>query len=95
MSVRLDWEKLTNDKHSCLLRKTVNHGRKKFYEIDPWTTGSIFSPDLRRILLTELSSLQTVIRGLLNLCQVTTIPFYDLLGVDFAAFNTNGQVPML
>ncbi len=29
-------EKLTNDKHSSLLRKSVNYGHKKFYNIEPW-----------------------------------------------------------
>ncbi len=29
-------ERFARDKHSSLLRKSVNYGRKKFYEIDPW-----------------------------------------------------------
>jgi hypothetical protein len=33
--VRLDWKKLTNNKHSSLIRKSVIYGRKKFYDIGP------------------------------------------------------------
>jgi hypothetical protein len=33
--VRLDWKKLTNDKHSIFLRKSVIYGQKKFYNIGP------------------------------------------------------------
>ncbi len=29
-------ERLARDKHSSLLRKFVNYGNKKFYNIDPW-----------------------------------------------------------
>jgi hypothetical protein len=29
-------EKLTNDKHSSLLQKSVIYGQKKFYNIGPW-----------------------------------------------------------
>ncbi len=35
MFLRLDQEKLTNDKHSSLLRKSVIYGQKKFYNIGP------------------------------------------------------------
>jgi hypothetical protein len=30
-------ESLAKDKHSSLLRKSVNYGRKKFHNIGPWT----------------------------------------------------------
>jgi len=30
-------EKLTNYKHSSLLRKSVIYGQKKFYNIGPWS----------------------------------------------------------
>jgi hypothetical protein len=29
-------EKLTRDKHSSLLQRSVNYRRKKFYNIGPW-----------------------------------------------------------
>jgi hypothetical protein len=28
-------EKIARDKNSCLIRKSVNHGQKKFYNIGP------------------------------------------------------------
>jgi hypothetical protein len=33
--VRLDWKKLTNDKHSSLLRKSVIYGQKSFITLGP------------------------------------------------------------
>jgi hypothetical protein len=33
--VRLDWKKLTNDKHSSLLRKSVIYGQKNFISLAP------------------------------------------------------------
>jgi hypothetical protein len=33
--VRLEWKKLTNDKHSSLLQKSVIYGQKMFYNIGP------------------------------------------------------------
>jgi hypothetical protein len=33
--VRLDCKKLTNDKHSSLLRKSVIYGQKSFITLDP------------------------------------------------------------
>ncbi len=35
-NIRLGLEELAKDKHSSLLRKFVNYGRKKFYNIGPW-----------------------------------------------------------
>jgi hypothetical protein len=32
---RLDWKKLTNDKHSSLLRKSVIYGQKSFITLGP------------------------------------------------------------
>jgi hypothetical protein len=29
-------ERLATDKHSSLLRKSVNYGHNKFYDADPW-----------------------------------------------------------
>ncbi len=34
-------EKFASDKHSSLLRKFVNYGRKKFYNIDPWSQSAL------------------------------------------------------
>ncbi len=33
--VRIGWKKLTRDKHSSLIRKFVNYGQEKFYNIGP------------------------------------------------------------
>jgi hypothetical protein len=30
------WTRLGRDKHSSLLRKFINYGRKMFYKIGPW-----------------------------------------------------------
>ncbi len=35
-------ERLAKDKHSSLLRKSVNYGHKKFYSTDPSLAGDIF-----------------------------------------------------
>ncbi len=43
-------ERLTMDEHSCLLRKFVNYGRKKFYNIGPRTLRSPFPPELAETL---------------------------------------------
>ncbi len=36
LSVAVPLERLAIDKHARLLRKLVNYGRKKFYNIGPW-----------------------------------------------------------
>ncbi len=35
MFVRLDWKKLTDDKRSSLLQKSVIYEQQKFYTIEP------------------------------------------------------------
>jgi hypothetical protein len=37
---RLDWKGLPEEKHPSLLRKFVNYGQKKFYNIGPWSIES-------------------------------------------------------
>ncbi len=39
MFVRLDWKKLTNDKHSSLLRDSVIYGQKSFITLRPGAGG--------------------------------------------------------
>ena len=45
-------ERLRRDKHSCLLRKFVNYGRKKFYKIETrlvdvlMLSGDVMTPSL-------------------------------------------------
>ncbi len=36
-NIRLGWKKLAKSKHSSLLRKIINYGRKKFHNVGPWS----------------------------------------------------------
>jgi hypothetical protein len=40
-------EKLEKDKHSSLIQKVFNYGRKKFYNIGPWARADEFIETLR------------------------------------------------
>ena len=45
----LDWKKLTNDKHSSLLRKSVIYGQKSFITL---AIGVTFKPSLNLWVMT-------------------------------------------
>ncbi len=60
MFIRLDCEKLTNDKQSSLVQKSVNHRQKKFYNI-----GSRFHVFWSNIILpTQSCSIYTAMHPL-------------------------------
>ncbi len=51
--VRLDWKKLTNDKHSSLLRKSVIYGQKSFITLSPgpYVIKLFYGRDLRILVI--------------------------------------------
>ncbi len=85
MFVILDLERLTNDKYSSLLRKTIIYGQKKFYNIGPRleNVSSLIPISLQRTDKTSDSFPETFmkhhfkervnmeqIKGLLNISSV-------------------------
>jgi hypothetical protein len=50
----LDWlERLARDKHSSILRKSVNYGCKKLYRIGPWLKIPHQQQSMNAIFLTN------------------------------------------
>jgi hypothetical protein len=54
-NIRLGWKGLPKTKHSSLLRKSVNYGRKNYYNIGPWWQN--LAADLSWLLISVLTFL--------------------------------------
>ncbi len=78
MFVRLDWRKLTNDKHSSLLQKSVIYRQKKIYTIDDTVEPKGMKHLSDAPLLGRLLALPTNIRlGWQYLLETNTLAYYE------------------
>ncbi len=74
MFVKLGAEDLARDKHSSLLRKLENYGRKKFYNIDSTFTKTVSESTQKKVLMHQPRFLMLAWKGqLLN--QSSIIPW--------------------